>query len=125
MSDHPNAARYREMSTAVSGGDLEAFAAAVAEDVTWWEIGADEPIRGRQALMERFQSLSDFEISGDLHDVVANDDHLIALLDATARRGGETLSYRVAEIYHVDADGRVTERWAFSDDTKAITDFFG
>ena len=22
-------------------------------------------------------------------------------------------------------DGKITERWAFSDDTKAITDFFG
>jgi hypothetical protein len=22
-------------------------------------------------------------------------------------------------------DGNITERWAFSDDTKAITDFFG
>ncbi len=39
------------------------------------------------------------------------------------RRGGQTLTYRTAEIYHI-RDGRVTERWAFSDDTAAITAFF-
>jgi ketosteroid isomerase-like protein len=31
--------------------------------------------------------------------------------------------YRTAEIYHV-ADGKVTARWAFSDDTAAINEFF-
>jgi hypothetical protein len=32
--------------------------------------------------------------------------------------------YRTAEILHMK-DGKVTEHWAFSDDTAAITDFFG
>jgi len=55
--------------------------------------------------------------------VVANDDHAIALVQATARRGGRTLTYRTAEIFHV-RDGKVTARWAFSDDTAAINEFF-
>jgi ketosteroid isomerase-like protein len=37
--------------------------------------------------------------------------------DASAR------TYRTAEIYHI-RDGKVAERWAFSDDTAAITAFF-
>ena len=41
-----------------------------------------------------------------------------------ASRGGHTLNYRVAEIYHV-VDGLITQRWAFSDDTEAIARFFG
>jgi hypothetical protein len=56
--------------------------------------------------------------------VVANDDHLIALLGVTARKGDETFEYRTAEIMHVNADGQVTQRWAFSDDTDAIVAFF-
>jgi hypothetical protein len=58
-----------------------------------------------------------------LHDIVASDDHAIALLEVTATRGGKTLTYRTAEIYHI-RDAKITERWAFSDDTAAITAFF-
>ena len=47
----------------------------------------------------------------------------IALVDATATRGGKTFTYRTAEIYHI-RDGKIAERWAFSDDTAAITAFF-
>ncbi|CAN5284716.1 MAG: nuclear transport factor 2 family protein [Acidimicrobiia bacterium] len=127
MPDHPNAARYREMSATMRNGDLDmaALAEGVADDVEWWEIGLSEPIRGKQALLERMQAWEGYAFKADLHDVVANDEHTIALLDVTATRGDESLDYRVAEIYHIDADGRVTHRWAFSDDTAAITDFFG
>ncbi len=125
MSDHPNAARYRQVAAAMDAGDMATLADGIADDIEWWEIGASEPVRGKQALMERMQALSDYNISGDLHDVVANDDHLIALLNVTAAKADETLNYRTAEIYHVNADGLVTHRWAFSDDTQAIIDFFG
>jgi hypothetical protein len=53
----------------------------------------------------------------------ADDEHTIALVDATATRAGKTFKYRTAEIYHV-RDGKIAERWAFSDDTAAITAFF-
>ena len=49
---------------------------------------------------------------------------MIALVEATAIRNGKTLTYRTAEIYHI-RNGKITERWAFSDDTAAITAFFG
>lgn len=124
MGDHPNAARYRAMSAATSEGDMSGLDEAIADDVAWWEIGATEPVRGKQALMERMQSFGDYNMTAELHDVVANDDHLIALLAVTATKGDATLSYRTAEIYHVNEAGQVTERWAFSDDTQAIKDFF-
>ena len=54
---------------------------------------------------------------------MANDEHAVALTDAEADRGGRHLSYRTAEIFHVK-DGKITARWAFSDDTQAIIDFF-
>lgn len=124
MSDHPNAARYRRYSDAMSTGDMSVLADSLADDIAWWEIGAPEPVRGKAALIERMQSFGDYEIDVELHDVVANDDHLIALVKVTATKGDETLNYRTAEIHHVNADGQITERWAFSDDTQAIIDFF-
>jgi uncharacterized protein len=92
--------------------------------VVWHAIGREQPVRGKQALIARFTEDPGWQISVDLHDVVANDEHVVAMGNATATRDGETLEYRVAEIYHV-RDGKVTERWAFSDDTARIAAFFG
>ena len=125
MSDHPSAARYRQMTAAMQSGDLSSFGGALADDVVWWEIGSPEPVRGRDAVIERFSFESDSSVSIDLHDVVGNDDHLVALLNVTATRGDETFGYQTAEIMHLNADGEVSERWAFSNDTEAIIKFFG
>lgn len=111
---------------AFNEGATDAFNGIVSDDIEWHEIGASEPIRGKEALQTRMsQEMGDFTFTAELHDVVANDEHLIALVNAKATRGDEVLEYRTAEIHHVDADGRITHRWAFSDDTQAITDFFG
>ena len=123
MSEHPNATTVRNMWDAVGQGDMAAFANALADDVVWHEIGNPEPVRGKAALAARFSSPSEVSMTGETHDVVANDDHTVALLSATATRGGKSFTYRVAEIYHFH-DGKITERWAFSDDTAAIAAFF-
>ena len=63
-------------------------------------------------------------ITTKVHDVVGNDEHVIAMVEAHATRAdGRTLDYRTTEIAHM-RDGKVTERWAFSDDTQKIIDFF-
>ena len=125
MPDHPNAAKYREMSKATEDGDFEAYGDAISDDVEWWEIGSDEPVRGKAALLERMQGMmaSGVSIKVYLHDVMANDEHMVALVNATVDRDGKTFSYKTAEIYHVK-DGKITHRWAFSDDTAAINAFF-
>ncbi len=122
MTEHPNAAMARQVADALSRGEIRELAEFLAEDVIWHEIGSAEPLRGKAALAARGGAV-DYEIIGTLHDVVANDEHTIALVDATATRGGKTFTYRTAEIYHV-RDGKIAERWAFSDDTAAITAFF-
>ena len=122
MADHPNAALARKAMDGFNNGDMEGISAFLADDVVWHEIGRVEPRRGLAEMVASMGS-SDFEITAKVHDVVANDDHTIALVDATANRGGKTLNYRTAEIMHL-RDGKVVERWAFSDDTAAIVEFF-
>lgn len=91
--------------------------------MVWHQIGADT-IRSKQAMAESMPGGEvDWQITADVHDVVANDEHVIALVNATGTRGGETLHYRTAEIVHM-RDGKIVERWAFSDDTEAIKRFF-
>jgi ketosteroid isomerase-like protein len=127
MSDHRHAASYREVLADFNEGKTDAFAAIISDDIEWWAIGASEPVVGKQALIEFMQeNMGTWNITADLHDVVSNEDHLIALVEARAEKeDGSVLEYRTAEIHHVDDDGRITQRWAFSDDTAAIVEFFG
>ncbi len=124
MGEHLNATVVREMTEAMLDGDREGAASRLAEGVVWHVIGRSEPYRGKAELAASMEALRDFAIRWDQHDLLASDDHVIAIGTATATHGDRTLVYRVAEIYHVRG-GRITERWAFSDDTQAIVDFFG
>jgi hypothetical protein len=124
MAEHPNATLIRRALDSLGSGDMQGIADALSDDVVWHEIGSPEPVHGKAALAARMGDAgADFTITASTHDVVANDEHAIALVNATATRGGRTLDYRTAEIFHI-RDGRVVERWAFSDDTAAITAFF-
>ena len=126
MADHPNAAALRAAAErAEQSGDILSAMDMLSDDIVWHEIGSDQPIRGKQALMERFAAMPEgASITTETHDVVANDEHAVQLVTATATMGDQQLVYRTAEIYHMK-DGVVTERWAFSDDTDRINKFFG
>jgi hypothetical protein len=128
MADHPNAAIIRANSEAIERGDadLSSMAEMIDDDIVWHEIGRDEPLRGKQTLVDRFTQFSGegATITTETHDIVANDEHAIQLVTATATMGDQQLVYRTAEIYHMK-DGKITERWAFSDDTGRINKFFG
>jgi len=123
MGDHPHAATYRATLKAFNDGDADAFAEHLADDVVWHSIGG-ETMHGKAAVAESMSGLAEVDFNVELHDVVANDDHLVALVTANVTAGGKSITYRTAEIMHANADGKVTERWAFSDDTAAITEFF-
>ena len=126
MDEHPNAKLIRAMiDDPVNYED-----AFVTDDVEWHFIGPIPPLHSKAELVARRMaggSGSQFEqTAASTHDVIANDEHAIALLETTFRRktDGAMLSYRTAEIYHM-RDGKISARWAFSDDTDAINKFFG
>ncbi len=130
MAEHENVAMVRramqamnEMDMSKADEEMAVVDAFMADDIVWHEIGRAEPRRGKDELRATMSEFSDTTIKYDLHDVIANDEHAIALGTATATRNGKTLEYRTAEIFHI-RDGRAVERWAFSDDTAAIIAFF-
>ena len=131
MAEHPNVALVRRAMQAMTATDMSKAQqemaivdAFMADDIVWHEIGRAEPRRGKDELRAAMmEGMGGSSISYDLHDVTANDDHAIALGTATVTRGGKTLTYRTAEIFHM-RNGKAVERWAFSDDTAAIAAFF-
>ncbi len=56
MQEHPNAVNYRRVSKAMEEGDFMSMADGLSDDIEWWEIGSDQPTRGKAALMERMQA---------------------------------------------------------------------
>lgn len=122
MDEHPNVTLYRQVMERLKGGDMQAAMDALADDVKWHQIGGPA-LEGKEAVVASMQGLEGVEFEIDLHDVVGNDDHVIGLVEATVGMGDQSFTYRSAEIVHVE-DGKVTERWAFSDDTQRIADFF-
>ena len=123
MTEHPNAAMYREAWEKFQIGDTESVASIMDDDIVWWQIGVSEPLRGKAEVLGLMQAFEGVEFDVDIHDVLANDEHTVALVTATVRAGDQEITYRTAEIQHVEG-GKVTERWAFSDDTERIIAFF-
>ncbi len=123
MAEHPNATMARRMVEAYITGDPEAAMAAPADDVVWHHIGSDEPLRGKAEVAERGPASFAAEVTAKLHDVLANDEHVVVMLKMHAERNGKTLDYDVVEIYHVE-NGKIVERWALAQDTAPIAAFF-
>ncbi|MCH7582300.1 MAG: nuclear transport factor 2 family protein [Acidobacteria bacterium] len=122
MGEHPNVAIFRQAMEAFNAGDSAGFVDSLAADVVWHQIDGGT-LNGRDAVMASMSGFADIDFTGEVHDVVANDDHLIGLINAHVKVGDQEISYRTAEIIHM-SDGKITERWAFSDDPQAIVEFF-
>lgn len=123
--EHPNAARFRAAHQALVAGDVQPFADLLADEVEWWDTEAADPIRGRAAVRARLERHARDHVSVELHDLFANDEHLVALIHATAERAGRRLDYSTAEVYHLTGDGLIRKRQAFAHDTPVIAEFFG
>ena len=129
MAEHPKATWLRGLYEAGSRGDTEWANDALSDDVVWTVPGRGAysgAHRGKEAVLEFFArvipDLESFKI--EVHDIVANDDHAVALVHYDHRREGRAFSQLGAEICHFDADGRITAFWALIDDTSAFDEFF-
>jgi ketosteroid isomerase-like protein len=124
MPEHPNVQIVRDAIAAMDRGDFAAASSFLADDIVWHYIGGSAPLVGKQAMVDGLGGGGEWTIKAEVHDVLANDTHAVALVRAHAERGGRTLDYDTVEIMHMK-DGKFTERWAFSDDTARIVEFFG
>jgi uncharacterized protein len=102
---------------------------SLGEDVLWHIPGEGQwagDIRGRDALIALWTSVAEegSSLSFDLHDVLANDRHAVALTDVTMnRRDKGSLEMRSVWIFHCSG-GKVTEGWFFDEDPAATSAFW-
>ena len=117
----------RLLYEAREANDLEATAALIAEDVVWHEpyeyLGT---LRGREAVMSAIrQSMAETHGTFSLRvtDLLASDDHVVALVDFSAERHGRRMGGREIGVFQV-ADGRIREVWFYTaEDPDAVSEF--
>jgi ketosteroid isomerase-like protein len=127
---HPNEEVIRRGFEAFSSGDMQALNELFADDIVWHAPGRNQlsgDHKGKEAVFETFRKL--FELTGgtfkvELHDILANDEHVIVLARATAEREGRTLDDNGVQVFHLK-DGKVTEQWLHPGDVYADDEFFG
>jgi uncharacterized protein len=129
MAEHPNVDLVRRGYEAFSKGDFAALNDIFSNEVTW-HIPAPGPLagtyRGRDEVFDLFARLvgeTDGTFRLELHDVIANDEHAVALVTAFASRGGRSMQDRQANVFHV-RDGKVTEFWNATTDPEASVEFW-
>lgn len=129
MADHPNAVLLRGAFQAFTAADIAALTATFHEDLQG-HIAGDNPFagdhRGRDTwfgLLRRLGELSGGTWKSEVHDIVANDRHAIALTHVTASRDGKQLDLLGAHVYHV-IKGKITEAWWVWQDQRAFDEFW-
>jgi hypothetical protein len=110
---------------------MDALAGLCVEDVSWHTPGRN-PLSGhylgREATFDSFAR--EFELSGDtyqvdVHDVLANDQHTVALLCCTPRRLAQARgSTRTTFSSFTSALGKIAEAWEVWTDQAACDEFW-
>jgi ketosteroid isomerase-like protein len=109
--------------------DPAALTELIADDVTWHARGVGPlsgDYHGRDEVFAFFgrlaqQTAGTFRL--DVHDVLANDEHAVALCTLSASRGTKSVETPVANVSHI-RDGKVTEFWGATTDPQASIDFW-
>jgi ketosteroid isomerase-like protein len=126
---HPNVEVFKRVYDAFTSGDMDGLAELIAPDVVWHVPGTNVisgEYTSRDAIFGCFNKI--FELSAgtyrpQLHDIVANDQHTVALMHVTARRGDKKLDQDYAFISHIRA-GQIAELWEAWIDGTAWNEFW-
>jgi uncharacterized protein len=126
---HPNEDLVRRGFAAFGAGDIATLGELFADDIVW-HVGGRSPIsgdyKGKDEVFGFFAQLAERAggtLRVDVHDMLANDEHVVALTKATAEHQGKTLNDSGAQVFHVQG-GKVTEQWIHPGDQYASDDFW-
>jgi hypothetical protein len=130
MTNHPNLDAAHAGYAAFGTGDMAGVGELLADDIVWHSAG-DNVLSGdyvgKDAVFAMFGELmqeTGGSFKNDIHDLLANDEHGVALVSFTATRGGKTLVGRTVHVFHM-SDGKMTEFWSYPDDPGAFDEFWG
>lgn len=124
MADHPNAAAMRAALEAFVAGDADALLGALDDDIVWHAPGTNRfsgRFDGKAEVAGRFRRMAaaGVESAFDVHDVVGNDEHVIALVHSTVEdASGRRYEGPQVQVMHM-REGKATEFWGMNQDQAA------
>jgi uncharacterized protein len=126
---HPNEDRIRQGYAAFASGDIEAVLEFFDDDIVW-HTGGNNPIsgdyRGKEEVLAHLGRLlqeTEGNFKNEVHDILANDEHGVAITNLSAERNGRSMTMRSVHVMHL-RDGKVTESWIFPEDQAAADEFW-
>jgi ketosteroid isomerase-like protein len=127
--EHPNIALVREGFEAFQKGDMAWMDAHMSDDLIW-HVGGNSKwsgsYEGKAKVLELFARQAEAmgsPPSTDLHDIVGNDDHVIAIGTASATGpGGSSAEWKYVQVFHIK-DGKATEVWGLAENDAAVDPF--
>ncbi len=116
LSPQEKIAWAKEGYAALNAGDIEKSLEGFSEDLVFHSPVFPQPL-GKDALRAATKRILDTtdEYSLEAHDILANDDHIVALLVVHGRRGDRVLNERGVHVMHLNEEGKVDELWAVTD----------
>ena len=126
---HPNADAVRAAFAAQDRGDWDAVRDAFTDDVVFHVAGSNPysgTYRGKDDvfdLFDRRNKATGSTVHTEVHSVVADDEHAMAMLTLRGERDGNRTEWRTAGMYHM-RDGRIAEAWGFNEDQAAVDQFW-
>jgi len=130
MADHPNAELFKRGYSAFQQGDLDTVRSLFAPDIVWHVPGKNH-LAGDHSGVDNVLALfgRNFAETGgtfkvDVHDILGNDTHGVAIANVSGQREGKSLDDRYTHVVHVK-DGKITESWIFTEHQDTVDDFWG
>ncbi len=130
MADHPNAELFRRGYAAFQQGDLDTVRELFAPDIVW-HIPGHNHFSGDHAGVDNVLELfgrnfqeTEGTFKVEVHDILANDTHAVALATVSGQREGENMSDHYTHSVHI-VDGRVAESWIFQEHQDEVDAFWG
>ena len=111
---HTNADLYMRVTDEMRQGRTDAITQVLADDVVWHEAGNPQPIRGKEAVVQRFTGMEGASPEIQIKNTLEDDEHLAVWGHAKFRKDGETCEYDYVEEMTI-RDGHIVERWSFMD----------
>jgi uncharacterized protein len=129
VADHPNLDLMRRGYAAYTSGDMGTINELFADGVVW-HVAGRSPVSGDYTGKEqvfgffaKLQELSEGTATVEVHDLLASDDHGVAIITETATRKGRTQSVQSVHVLHL-SDGKVTEFWDAHTDQYTSDEFW-
>ncbi len=125
---HPNAQTVLKGFQAFAEGDMATMKGLFTEDAVWHTAGRNKfsgDHVGIDAVLQNFADVTaEATIENNPHAILADDEHVVVLVNSKLSRGDESLETDTVFVFHV-SDGKVTEAWGSPFDQYAADAFWG